>query len=152
MSEDLNDGRYRARGVAGAAEYGFTSKGTEQVAVLFELETGHRRTWYGYLSEKAVDRTLEALRACGVTDLETLAGIDSNEVEVVLQTEEFEGKWRQKVAFVNALGSGAVAMKARMDQNQRRSFAERMKGKWLNMGGSAAPKSEPTGDSDDIPF
>jgi hypothetical protein len=152
MSDDLQDGRYRARGVSG--DYGTANTGTEQVAVLFELEGGYRRTWYGYLTDNAVERTLKALKACGVTNLETLEGLDANEVEVVLKTEEYNGKWTQKIAFVNELGSGGVAMKNRMAPEQKRSFAERMKGKWLELGGSSVPVSSVpvAAADDDIPF
>jgi hypothetical protein len=152
MSDELDDGRYRARGVS--ADYGVAGTGTEQVAVLFELEGGYRRTWYGYLSDNAVERTLKALKACGVTNLETLEGIDANEVEVVLKTEEYNGNWNQKIAFVNELGSGAIAMKTRMAPEQKRSFAERMKGKWIELGGTSAPASSiPVAKADDdIPF
>lgn len=148
MSE-VQDGRYRARAVEG--DYGFAGTGTEQVAVLFELEGGLRRTWYGYLSDGAVERTLKALKDCGVTNLETLEGIDRNEVEVVLQTEEFNGSSKQKIAFVNPLGSGGVALKSRMDPTQKKSFAQRLKGKWLELGGSTAAPVAVAND-DDIPF
>lgn len=146
---DLKDGRYRARAIDG--NFGRSSKGTDQVVILFELESGHRRTWYGYLSDAAVDRTLEALRACGVTELESLAGLGSCEVEIVLATELFEGKQNQRIAFVNALGSGSVKLKAPMSDGDRKAMAARLKGKWL-AGQPLPPVETPTGTDDDIPF
>jgi len=143
------DGRYRARAIDG--DYGKSSKGTPQVVVLFELENGVRRTWYGYLSEKAADYTLDSLRACGVTDLESLAGLGSTEVELVLETEVFDGRENQRVRYVNALGSGAVSVKERMSDAERKAFAASLKGKWL--ANQPAPVVVQAADpSDDIPF
>ncbi len=61
----LNPGKYRARPIAAAL--GLTSKGTDQIAVTFELldPAGERITWYGFFTEKTTDRTLESLRHCG---------------------------------------------------------------------------------------
>lgn len=144
--------RYRARAIEG--DYGKAGTGTEQVAILFDLENGERLTWYGFLSDKSIDRTLEALKACGVQDLETLAGLGSQEVEVEVEDDEWDGKPRRRVAFVNALGSGAIRMKEKLPEGARKAFAASMKGKWLAMGGGQKPpEPEPeTVSDDDIPF
>jgi len=102
-------------------------------------------------SEKAADYTLDSLRACGVTDLESLAGLGSTEVELVLETEVFDGRENQRVRYVNALGSGAVSVKERMSDAERKAFAASLKGKWL--ANQPAPVVVQAADpSDDIPF
>jgi hypothetical protein len=164
MAELHSEGRFRAKAVEG--DYGHANTGTEQIAVLFELETGSRLTWYGYLTEKTQERTLEALINCGVTDLETLDGLGSKDVELVIQHEDDQnGVARARVAFVNALGSGGVAMKNKMGEGARRSVAARLKGNFVKMQrehgvtpattGRNSRKSAPAeeiGADDDIPF
>src|ERR1043165_6427356 len=101
----IEPGNYRAR--ATAAELGFTSKGSEQIAVSFELldHPGQFVTWYGgFSTEKKGDakmtqceRTFESLRFCGwdKDDLTNLDGIDTNEVSLTIANEEdLEGKLR----------------------------------------------------------
>jgi hypothetical protein len=83
MSDLHEEGRFRAKAVEGA--WGHTSNGVVQVAVMFELETGAKLTWYGYMTERAEERTMNSLIACGVTDLESLEGVDTNDVEVTIE-------------------------------------------------------------------
>lgn len=146
-------GTFRAKAIEGAM--GRAGTGTEQVAVLVELETGERLTWYGYFSDAAAERTCESLIHMGVTDLESLAGLGSTEFEVVVDEEEFDGKLRDKIKFINRLGSGGVALRVRMSDAEKRSFAQRFKGKFLSMqrqlgGGPAQPPTAVT--DDDPPF
>lgn len=148
-------GTFRAKALDGG--YGQTGTGKEQVAVLIELETGNRLTWYGYFTDAAAERAIESLIIMGVTDLESLAGLGSTEFEAVVDEETYEGKTRDKVKFINRLGSGGVAMKSRMDDAQKRSFAQRFKGKFLSLQRAsgvapAAPATSPQPGEDDIPF
>jgi hypothetical protein len=127
----IENGIYLATPMPGAA-LGYTSKGTESVGVEFVLkESGQRVSWYGYFSEKTTERTIEALRFCGWTgqDLSDLSeiGQDQNvEVNLVIEQEEYEGKVRAKVQWVNR--AGGLAMASPLDANQAKSFAQRMKG------------------------
>lgn len=146
-------GTFKARAIEG--DLGKAETGTDQVAVLIELEGGYRRTWYGYFSDAAVDRTIESLITMGVTDLETLAGLGSTDFEAVVDEEEYQGKTRDKVKFINRLGSGSLALKTRMDAGAKKSFAQRFKGKFLTMqrqAGAPPAKSETPAANDDIPF
>lgn len=158
---DLHEeGRFRATALEG--DYGRAQTGTEQVAVLFKLETGAQLTWYGYLSENAADRTLESLVHCGVSDLATLADLGSKDVEVVVQHDTYEGKTRARIAFVNALGSGGVAMKNKASEADKASIAKRFKGNFLKLqkqhgdapaaSSASKPRAKATGTDDDIPF
>ena len=112
---------------------GHSKNGTEQIAVLFDYIDSNGEastiTWFGYFSEAACDRTIEALRYCGWEgdDFGRLDGLDKNEVELVIENETYEGKSHLKVQWVNRLA--ALALKAPMDQNQVAAFAARMRGK-----------------------
>jgi hypothetical protein len=94
----LSPGYYRARAVEYAL--GKTQNGTRQVAVRFEVldeqgaPGGERVTWYGYFTEKTAERTLESLQYCGWEgdDVTDLTGIERNEVQIVVEHEEYEGE------------------------------------------------------------
>lgn len=127
----LAEGRYKARGVEGAL--GMTGTGREQVAVLVEVtqgeHAGEQLTWYGYFTEKTVDRTFESLRLLGWEgdDLTDLRGINANEVSIEVEHEEdSEGRKRARVKWIN--GGGGLVMKERLAEGAARAFAARMKG------------------------
>lgn len=128
----IEAGRYKAKGVEGGL--GMTGTGKEQVGVLLEITegdaTGEQITWYGYFTEKTVDRTMESLRHLGWAgdDLTDLTGITANEVSIVIEHEENDrGEWHARVKWINGPGGG-LAMKERMDEKAARAFAARMKG------------------------
>lgn len=144
------EGTWRARGVTAAL--GYTSQDGEQagVEIVFSPDQGEdvdgrHMTWYGSFSEKAEVHTLKALRAFGWSndDLSNLEGIDTNEVEaVVAHEQDLQGEWRARVRFINPVGSGGVAMKTKMSEDQARAFAERMRGRVLALG-KASPAGAP---------
>lgn len=123
-------GTFKARGIEGAL--GYTSGGNEQVAVRLRIvegdEAGHEITWHGYFTEKTTERTLESLRHLGWKgdDLFDLSGIDANDVSIVVEEEEYDGKLQSKVRWINA--AGGLAMKERMSEGDAKRFAQRMKG------------------------
>lgn len=142
----LDRGTYKAR--AYDAALGVSSKGTEQIAVAFRVTegdyAGQSITYYGFFSEKTVDRTLESLRHMGWTgdDLTSLDGIDANEVEIVVDHEEDQqGEMRARVRWVNKPGSG-LAMKERMSPQAAKAFAAKMKAKAIKSraNGGAQPQ------------
>ena len=162
----ISAGRYRAQ--AREAQLGYTQGGKEQIAVQFALlddgTGGAMLTWYGFFTEKTTARTLEALRICGWVgdDLSDLAGVTSNEVELVVEPEEgLDGVERMRVRWVNRRGGGALALKNAMSDEQRRAFAARLKGDVIaskQASGPAAPAVPATpapprrGPPDDLPF
>ena len=136
MSELLPAGRYNAR--ATDAKAGKTSKGSEQVAVEFEItapeiHAGRRITAYLYLTEKTVDRTLESLEHCGwdgvgfsVDSLATVRG----EASIVIEHEEDQnGEPRARVKWVNSIGG--LALKEELDAASVIALEQRLKGKLL---------------------
>ena len=109
-----------------------TKKGDPQVVVDFQLldiegQSPHI-AWYGYFTDKTMDRTIETLRLCGWkgSDLNSLDGLGDNEVSIVLETEEYEGKARQKVQWVNR--AGGLAMANPLSADQAKAFAAKMRG------------------------
>jgi hypothetical protein len=161
----LEPGTYRARAITG--ELGYTAKGDEQVAVSFEIidQNGFRITWYGSFSaeisanakKSPIERTFEALRTCGWQgdDISDLTGIEQNEVEVVVEINEWEGKESNRIKWVNAPGSG-LALKNVMPPEAKKAFAARMKGQAIasrkalggqsgNGGGQQQPQSKYAG-------
>jgi len=146
----IEPGYYNAR--ATAAAYGHTSKGTDQIAVDFVITSsanpqyqGAHITWYGFLTKDTATRTLEALIACGCTDLNTLEGLSANEVQLDVRHEpNLQGEMRARVAFVNKLGG--IAMKSRMSNEEARSVTSRWQGKFAALrarGASSSPNARP---------
>jgi hypothetical protein len=119
------------RGKARSWGLGESKSGKEQVGVEFEILTPDAEfktlTWYGYFTEKTLDRTIESLRIMGWTgnDLEQLSGLDTNEVDLVVDEEEYEGKLHTKVQWVNRVGG--LQIKAPLSPEKTRSFAAAMK-------------------------
>lgn len=139
----LENGKYRGRATNWAL--GTTSTGKEQVAVAFSLlddhVTGQSITWYGYFTDGTFDRTIGSLRHCGWEgdDLTDLQGLDANEVELVVEQEEYNGQWAAKVKWVNRFGA---AVKSQMAPDTAKAFASRMKGRIvaLRQSGGARPQ------------
>lgn len=155
---------YRAR--AKEWDVGTSSTGKDQVAVVFEYadgdQKGRRITGYLFLTDKTLDRTVEALKIMSgieVPDLADLKDLDKNEVELVVEEEEWEGETHDRIKFVNRVGG--LNMKNRLDAAGKVSLAERLRGRVVaaaqkvasspsapaSAGGGRAPSSE-----DDIPF
>lgn len=142
----IADGVYRARAIQAAL--GQASTGSTQVAVEFDILTegmeGQHITWFGYFTDATFERTVEALRTCGWQgdDLSDLAGVDANEVDIVVEQEEYNGKVSAKVKWINK--PGGMALKAPMSTDQAKQFASEMKGRILSLrkGGGAKPAAK----------
>lgn len=137
----ISPGTYKARGMDAALST--TKSGREQVGVRFELvdHPGETIIWYGYFTDGTFERTIKSLRACGWRgdDLSDLSGIGAMEVQIVVEHEEYNGKTRAKVRWVNGAGSGGIPNQLAADK--AKSFAERMRESVAEIGGD-----------DDIPF
>ena len=122
--------RSKARAVPDSHEWGFASTGTEQVGMRVVIAdgelAGQEVTWYGYFTDAAEARTLEALKIAGWdgSNVIDLPGLGSTEFELTLEEETDEkGKTYLRPTFINRIG---VAMRNKMDDAQKRSFAARM--------------------------
>ena len=161
----LDAGTYRAQAIEAAL--GETDTGKEQVAVRFRfLDVEGEITWYGYFTDKTLETTFKALRSAGwkgqdLMDLSDLcAPASTPEVYLVIEHEEYEGKTRARVRWVN--GAGGIALKKALDPNKAKAFAARMKGQIAALdaavGTPKPPTQKPSNENgrrpplDDIPF
>ena len=166
----ISIGTWKARALEGALGEPSKEDGNPVVAVGFQIlegpDTGSHITWYGYLTEKTFERTIESLRYCGWQGdmLDNLHGITDNDVYLVVEHEpDQQGELRARVRWVNA--GGGVALKNRMTTEAASSFAQRMRGQVIAAqqrspraapapaaANSGARDFAPSNNSDDIPF
>jgi hypothetical protein len=82
-------------------------------------------------------------------------------VSVKVEHNEWDGKVRARVAFVNAAGAGAVKLKKPMEDGAKREFAAMMRAKVATVAEVAGTRHSPgespseslgVGQFDDIPF
>lgn len=126
-------GTHKAR--AKEWDLGISSTGNEQIAILFEIvegeHAGKSRTWFGSFSDAAIDRTLDSMRHCGWDgdSLATIDGLGANEVEIVVEAEEYQGKVNEKIRWVNK--PAALKLKHQLTGAARDAFASKLRGKVL---------------------
>lgn len=125
-------------------------KGTDYISVAFEIlepeeERGAPVPWNGYFTDKTAKRTLEALRYCGWKgdDLTSLDGMGTQEVALVVELEDYDGKQYPKVAWVNRLGGAGVRIEKPMDDREKKQLAARMKSLARSLPEVKGPASEP---------
>lgn len=99
-------GKYKA--IAQDIAFGKADTGASGVRVNFKLiETGELIDWTGYLTPAAIDRTIESLIYIGydedLPDGERLK--NAQVVELTIENEEYKGKTKTKVKWVNKSGS-----------------------------------------------
>jgi hypothetical protein len=116
------------------AQFGESKNGNSQVVVNFEIldgpEAGRRIAWFGYFTEKTVQRTVESLRYCGFTGDDLAAATVQrleNEVQLVINHEEYDGKMQARVSWVNRAGGGGVKLEKPMDKRGLDRFAAMMR-------------------------
>lgn len=141
----LPAGKYVAKAIDAAL--GKAGTGTYQLAVNLQVQEGEHKDkciiWFGYLSENALPYTVEAMTALGWSgdDVTDLKGITANEVQIVVDSEEYEGRTRSKVQYVNKLGGGPI-VKERLGADEERALAAKLKGRIAAMRAkSPAPAS-----------
>lgn len=139
-------GTHKAR--AKEWDFGVSGNGSEQVAILFEITQGEHagkcRTWYGYFSDAAIDRTLDSMRHCG-WDGDSLANVDNlanNEVEIVIEEEVYEGKSREKIKWVNK--PAGLKLQNQLNGSAKDAFAARLRGKVIAHKKKYGPQPTPT--------
>lgn len=134
---------------------GESNNGSAYVAVSFQVKDtdGEDKfvSWHGFFTEKTTERTIEALRHMGFEgdDLTQLAGLDKNEVDLVIEDEEYEGKTFARVQFVNKPRGPSV--KTALEGQKLSAFAAQMKAAFRAHDASqgkraVAPRSAPTED------
>lgn len=129
----IHAGNYKARAID--HQFGLAGTDTEQVAVTFEITEegefhGHTIAWFGFFTEATAERTVQALRTCGWDgdDLSDLRGLDRNEVVLVIEHDEYNGKVQARVKWINRAGAGRIELKRKMTDAQKVTLARRLKG------------------------
>jgi len=126
----IPNGKFLARAKTWVlAEIG--EKETPAVSVEFVLSesageyAGLAVTWDGWLTDASYQRTVESLRHCGWEDQDIgdIQGLDK-EVELVIESEEYEGRTYPRVRWVNK--PGGVHAKPPMSPERKKSFAAAM--------------------------
>jgi len=122
-------------------DLGYSETGTEQAAIRFSVLEGQEcegETIVGYLffSERAVERAIQTLRKMGWTgmDIGCISTDDlQNTMEIVVDTEQYNGKDVLKVKWIQLPGERGALQKNSMNDNQRLDFSERMRGIAMSM-------------------
>jgi hypothetical protein len=140
----IAEGRYRAVAVpvdtdSGSvwAQFGLSKESkSQQVVVNFEIlegeAAGQKIAWFGYFSDKTVDKTMEALRNCGWKSDDIMDCVTSpleQEVSLVVEHENDQktGKPRPRIRWVNRPGGGGLKLETPMDDKDLRMFAAKLK-------------------------
>ena len=104
-----NPGRYTA--TVESAELGQSDKGTPFLSLACKTDQGEELTAYLYLSDAAVERTVKTLREVFAFDnnFETVVQqVTGRTCSIVVEAEEYEGKTRMKVKWVNTVGGSTA--------------------------------------------
>ena len=149
----LLPGTYRAR----AIDWGLgttASKSTPYTWV--KLAVGNEEIdWQGWLSDRSVERTFEALRKLGWTG-DDVAVIDAlpTEVEIVIEHEEYQGRQFPRVRWINRIGERT---RPAMTMQDARALADSLRARARAVPVEAQPAPVPAAQpppisDDDIPF
>lgn len=115
-------------------QLGESDNGKPFLAVSFKIKDldGEEKfvAWRGFFTEATTDRTVESMRYMGFEgdDLSQLEGLDKNEVDLVIEDEEYEGKTYARVKFVNKPRGPSV--KTVLEGQKLGAFAAAMKEKF----------------------
>lgn len=115
----IAEGTYRAKPLGGAFDKN-KKTGSLGVGVQFEFTDqalkGQKIWWVGYLTEKAIEFTMKTLATLDLSNAPktdddgrfdaSQFGYPNKEYELVVTVEEYEGKTRNRVKFVNEIGGG----------------------------------------------
>lgn len=153
----LEKATYRAK--ATSTSFGMTDDNKPQLAIQFEIVdesfAGESIAAILFFTEKTVERSLESLvhLGFGSDDLELLADTDAarcaellpSVVEIVCDPEEYDGKWRLRVRWINRAGGGKFTFKNKLEGVYLKAFAAQMRGALKNARGPQARKPAAAG-------
>ena len=131
----MRDGTYNNVAVISGELIESKEKRTPGVELLFQLsdeDGGEQIRGTLWLSEGAIKRSVESLRHTGWQgdDLSELSTVGSKLCQIVVETEEYNGRGYPRVKWVNANESagGGGAGQARMSDVAKKQFAAKMRG------------------------
>lgn len=149
----ITNGKYKARANGEVVLGKSAEKKTPFIELYFVITEGENAggevRWTGYFSEKTAERTIQSLQHCGWQGEDPsefadgdLHGLDANEVEIVVELEEYEKDGERRTAprvqWVNRLG-GYLNVQNAMSKDEAKSFGESMRGLVLKMKKKAPP-------------
>lgn len=127
-------------------------KGTPGVEMEFKNSDGDEITATLYITDGTIKRTVESLRHTGWRgdDFSDLSSVGSKLCQIVVEAEEYKGKWYPRVKWVNANESQGGASgdgQPRMDPATAKRFAAQMRGQVIAASGGkpAAPPARAPG-------
>lgn len=130
-------GRHAA--TATAPELGQSEQGSPYIQISFETAEGSITGWL-YLTEKALERTIETLRKVFEFDgnFETVCDqINGKQCSIVCELEEYQGKERLKVKWINAERASAPI-------NDQAAFLKSLTAKAARIPVKTTPAAAPT--------
>lgn len=145
-------GTYTAKAIS--AEFGKSgNKGTDMVSVYLDVEGQGKITYFGYFTEATSERTIESLRTLGCTfpdnRVTNLTGLGTNKVSIVVDHEDYEGKPRARVKWINPISG--LKEENKMSDSAKSSLDARMKNLVLAGKPRTAPPSAQV-EYEDLPF
>lgn len=146
----INEGTYAAQLVKNDgewAQFSYAQTGNAQVLLTFELEGGQRMQGFFSITPAAAEYTLQKLHNCGFSGTsfrEMTKQTPHGKVELVIVPDDYKGKTRMKIQFINR--PGGFSIKAE----------DRLKGDDLDrLSKMVAPNAfdaDANNNSDDLPF
>lgn len=122
---DIQNGIYRAKGIAGSEQLGKTKNGHDQVVIdMHFLDIDKRASTFLIFSDDAAPYSLERLKALGWGGGDDFVGIDKNEVQVEVKNTVWDGKPQMKIEILT--GGGRVVLKEQMSEPEKRGFFARV--------------------------
>lgn len=152
----IDEGTYPAQLVKNDGEwlqFSRSSNGNGQVLLTFALESGQYQQGFFAITPNAAEYTIQKLHACGFSGTsfrEMAKQTPHGKVELVIEHDEYRGKVRPKIKFVNRLGGFSIKREDRLSLDELDELSQ--------MATPAAFDNPPPGrargaaDSDDIPF
>ena len=108
----MKDGTYTA--TIASHHMAETKKGEPQVVISFDIEDAgvlESIKYYGYFSDKARPYTIKNLITCGLVGNNPAGDLQiGKKVQIVVESEVYEGKSRQKVKYINQEGGSATKL------------------------------------------
>ncbi len=144
------DATFRAEVLAGNLTEAKT--GTPQIALEFKLiDSGGRKTFFLPVTDNSFQYTEEKLRTCGWTgdSLDDLSSIVGKLVDLVIVDEDYNGKKREKLKFINSIDRAGGA---RMDSAKARDVADQFRARIKRLASDAPPPPKSAKDEEDLPF
>lgn len=153
----IEPGKYRAKIIGpvredgGIGEWGYAeSSGNLQIGLEFEIQengvsTGVTVNWMASFTDNTTQRINDSLKACGWDGecVSSLAGVMDNEVEIVVEINEWNGKSYPKVAWVNRPGSGRIQFRQPIEAHEVKRLTTDLERKLKALNRPAGSKSAP---------